>query len=139
MSAQADRGRVRRGLPRWARALCATVATLAALGLAFGAGWATHAVTDPHPDDAPRVDALLVLYSQPRVYDAAIELATALLNGETPKADQELEDGTPYIAVTPQLVGPEQVTDVVDAGDADATELCAGEVAAACEKYGISG
>ena len=77
MSAQADRGRVRRGLPRWARALCATVATLAALGLAFGAGWATHAVTDPHPDDAPRVDALLVLYSQPRVYDAAIELAAS--------------------------------------------------------------
>jgi D-xylose transport system substrate-binding protein len=71
--------------------------------------------------------------------DAAVELAVALLNGETPKADQELEDGTPYIAVIPQLVGPEQVKDVVDAGDADATELCAGEVAAACEQYGISG
>ena len=77
MNERVDRGRVRRGLPRWARALCATVATLAALGLAFGAGWATHAVTDPHPDDAPRVDALLVLYSQPRVYDAAIELAAS--------------------------------------------------------------
>ena len=53
MSPQVDRGRVRRGLPRWARVLCATVAALVALGLAFGAGWATHAVTDPHPDDAP--------------------------------------------------------------------------------------
>ncbi|MFC5788801.1 sugar ABC transporter substrate-binding protein [Agromyces tardus] len=71
--------------------------------------------------------------------DAAVELAVALLNGEKPTADQKLDDGTPYIAVTPQLVGPEQVKDVVDAGDADATELCAGEVAAACEKYGISG
>jgi hypothetical protein len=27
---------------------------------------------------------------------------------------------------------------VVDAGDADAAELCQGEVAAACEQYGIS-
>ena len=62
--------------------------------------------------------------------DAAVELAIALLKGETPTADQELEDGTPYIAVTPVLVGPEQVVDVVDAGDADAAELCPGEVAA---------
>ena len=69
--------------------------------------------------------------------DAAIELATALLKGETPTADQELEDGTPYIAVTPQLVGPEQVVDVVDAGDADPEELCQGEVAAKCGEFGI--
>ncbi|MDQ0574457.1 sugar ABC transporter substrate-binding protein [Agromyces albus] len=70
--------------------------------------------------------------------DAAIELAVALLEGETPTADQELEDGTPYIAVTPVLVGPEEVIQVVDAGDADAAELCEGEVAAACEQYGIT-
>jgi D-xylose transport system substrate-binding protein len=69
--------------------------------------------------------------------DAAVELAVALLQGETPTADQELEDGTPYIAVTPQLVGPDQVVDVVDAGDADATELCQGEVQAKCGEYGI--
>jgi D-xylose transport system substrate-binding protein len=71
--------------------------------------------------------------------DAAIKLATALLNGETPKADQKLDDGTPYIAVTPILVGPDKVKTVVDAGDADAAELCAGEVAAACQQYGVSG
>jgi D-xylose transport system substrate-binding protein len=70
--------------------------------------------------------------------DAAIKLATALLKGDTPKADQKLEDGTPYIAVTPILVGPDKVKTVVDAGDADAEELCAGEVAAACEQYGVS-
>ncbi|HEX6365762.1 MAG TPA: substrate-binding domain-containing protein, partial [Agromyces sp.] len=69
--------------------------------------------------------------------DAAVELAVGLLKGETPKADQELEDGTPYIAVTPQLVGPEQVADVVDAGDADAAELCQGEVQAKCGEFGI--
>lgn len=69
--------------------------------------------------------------------DAAVELAVALLQGESPTADQELEDGTPYVAVTPQLVGPEQVVDVVDAGDADPAELCQGEVEAKCGEYGI--
>ncbi|MBM7503891.1 sugar ABC transporter substrate-binding protein [Agromyces aurantiacus] len=69
--------------------------------------------------------------------EAAVDLAVSLLNGETPTADQELEDGTPYIAVTPQLVGPEQVKDVVDAGDADPAELCQGEVAAKCDEFGI--
>lgn len=69
--------------------------------------------------------------------DAAIELAVALLEGETPEADQELEDGTPYIAVTPILVGPEEVVDVVEAGDADPAELCQGEVAAKCTEFGI--
>ncbi len=70
--------------------------------------------------------------------DAAIETAIALLEGETPTADQELEDGTPYIAVTPVLVGPENVKDVVDAGDADVAELCTGDVADKCTEYGIS-
>src|SRR5690606_2574548 len=68
---------------------------------------------------------------------AASDLAIALLNGETPAADQELEDGTPYIAVTPVLVGPEQVQSVIDDGNASASELCVGDVAAACEQYGI--
>jgi D-xylose transport system substrate-binding protein len=69
--------------------------------------------------------------------DAAIELAIALLNGETPTADQELDDGTPYIAVTPQLVGPDKVVDVVEAGDADPADICQGEVAAKCTEFGI--
>jgi D-xylose transport system substrate-binding protein len=69
--------------------------------------------------------------------DAAIETAVALLSGETPTADQELEDGTPYIAVVPVLVGPDDVQSVVEAGDADPAELCQGEVAAACEEHGV--
>lgn len=70
--------------------------------------------------------------------DAAVDLAVQLLNGETPD-DPGLEDpyGTPYFAVTPQLVGPEEVVQVVDAGDADPEELCQGEVAAKCGEYGI--
>ena len=70
--------------------------------------------------------------------DAAIETAIALLSGETPSADQELEDGTPYIAVAPIYIRPDNVKDVVDAGDADAGELCAGDVAAKCAEFGIS-
>jgi D-xylose transport system substrate-binding protein len=74
--------------------------------------------------------------------DAAVEVAVALLNGETPSADQELEDGTPYIAVTPQLVGPNEVKDVVAAGDASADEICTGEIAGVsladkCAEFGV--
>jgi len=74
--------------------------------------------------------------------DKAVEVAIALLNGESVTADQELEDGTPYIAVTPQLVGPEHVKDVVAAGDASAAEICTGEIegvslADKCAEFGV--
>ncbi|HLU63978.1 MAG TPA: substrate-binding domain-containing protein [Protaetiibacter sp.] len=68
---------------------------------------------------------------------AASDLAIKLLNGEKPTADKTLDDGTPYIAVTPVLVGPEEVQSVIDDGNASASELCTGDVAAACEQYGI--
>lgn len=68
---------------------------------------------------------------------AASDLAIKLLNGEKPTADKKLDDGTPYIAVTPVLVGPDQVQKVIDDGNASASELCTGDVAAACEKYGV--
>ena len=70
--------------------------------------------------------------------DAAVETAIALLNGETPEADLELEDGTPFITVDPIYTRPETVKDVIDAGDASAAEVCTGEVAAKCDEYGIS-
>ncbi len=68
---------------------------------------------------------------------AASELAIKLLNGETPTVDKKLADGTPYVAVTPVLVGPEEVQSVVDAGDAAASDICTEAVAAACEQYGV--
>ena len=70
--------------------------------------------------------------------DAAVELAIALLNGETPSADAKLDDGTPYIQVTPVVVGPDKVQSVIDAGDADAGEICQGDVAPKCDEYGIA-
>lgn len=70
--------------------------------------------------------------------DAAVETAVALLSGETPEADLELDDGTPFITVAPIYTRPENVVDVVEAGDADAAELCQGDVAAKCTEFGIS-
>lgn len=74
--------------------------------------------------------------------DKAVEVATALLMGASVSAEQKLEDGTPYIAVAPQLVGPEQVKDVVAAGDASAAEICTGEIdgvslADKCAEFGV--
>ncbi|WP_405375290.1 MULTISPECIES: sugar ABC transporter substrate-binding protein [unclassified Microbacterium] len=89
-------------------------------------GWQTATVYKPVKDEA----------------DKAVEVATALLSGEKPTADQELEDGTPYISVAPQLVGPEQVKDVVAAGDASADDICSGDIngvslADKCAEFGV--
>ena len=69
---------------------------------------------------------------------AAVATAISLLKGETPTAEQKLPDGTPYISVVPVLVGPEEVKDVVQSGDATASDLCTADVAAACAKHGVS-
>jgi D-xylose transport system substrate-binding protein len=84
-------------------------------------GWQTATVYKPVKDEA----------------SAAIDVLTSLLNGQQVTADQELADGTPYIAVTPQLVGPEQVETVVKAGDASAAEICTGDVAPKCVEFGV--
>jgi len=68
---------------------------------------------------------------------AAADLAIQILKGEKPTVDKKLDDGTPYVAVTPVLVGPDKVKDVVAAGDASASDICTGDVAAACKQYGV--
>lgn len=70
--------------------------------------------------------------------EAASELAIALLNGESPEAPMELEDGTPFIAVDPISVGPAEVQQVIDDGNASYDEICTGDVAAACEEAGLT-
>ncbi|QKJ18984.1 substrate-binding domain-containing protein [Microbacterium hominis] len=85
-------------------------------------GWQTATVYKPVADEAA----------------AAVEVAIALLNGESPEADTELDDGTPYVQVTPILVGPEQVKDVIAAGDAAYDEVCTADVMAACEEFGVT-
>jgi D-xylose transport system substrate-binding protein len=68
---------------------------------------------------------------------AASDLAISLLKGDKPTVDKKLDDGTPYIAVTPQLVGPDKVETVVTDGNAKASDICTADVAAACAKYGV--
>jgi len=68
---------------------------------------------------------------------AASDLAIALLKGDKPTVDKKLDDGTPYIAVTPIVIGPDNVQDVIDGGDAKASDICTGDVAAACAEHGV--
>jgi D-xylose transport system substrate-binding protein len=84
-------------------------------------GWQTATVYKPVADEAA----------------AAVDVAIALLSGEDVTADAELDDGTPYIQVTPVLVGPNEVNDVVAAGDAAYDDVCTPDVMAACEEFGV--
>ena len=85
-------------------------------------GWQTATVYKPVKDEA----------------EAAVEVAIALLSGETVETDAELEDGTPYVQVTPLLVGPNEVKDVIAAGDAAYDDVCTPDVMAACEEFGVT-
>lgn len=69
--------------------------------------------------------------------EAASKLAIQILKGETPSVDKKLEDGTPFLALSPISVGADQVKDVVAAGDATVEALCTGDVAAACAAHGV--
>ncbi|MFM2184434.1 MAG: hypothetical protein RIS55_82 [Actinomycetota bacterium] len=69
---------------------------------------------------------------------AASELAIQLLKGETPTVDKTLDDGTPFVALDPVLVGADNVKDVVAAGDAKAEDICTGAVADACATHGVN-
>jgi len=68
---------------------------------------------------------------------AASDLAISLLKGDKPTVDKKLDDGTPYIAVTPNVITIDNVQDVIDGGDAKASDICTGDVAAACTEHGV--
>lgn len=85
-------------------------------------GWQTATVYKPVKDEAT----------------AAVATAVALLQGKDVKAQAKLDDGTPYVQVTPQLVGPDKVKEVVAAGDAAYDDVCTPDVLAACEQYGVT-
>ena len=68
--------------------------------------------------------------------DAASKLAIELLKGNKPKVDNELY-GKPFIATTPINITADKVQTVVDAGDAVASDICTGDVVAACATYGV--
>jgi D-xylose transport system substrate-binding protein len=85
-------------------------------------GWQTATVYKPVKDEAT----------------AAFDTAVSLLKGEKVTAQAKLDDGTPYIQVTPILVGPDKVKDVIAAGDASYTDVCTAEVKAKCDEYGVT-
>ena len=68
---------------------------------------------------------------------AASKLAISLLKGQKVTVKKKLADGTPFLALTPTLVGPKAVKTVVAAGDAKASDICIAAVKAACKKYGV--
>ena len=85
-------------------------------------GWQTATVYKPVKDEAT----------------AAVATAVALLKGQKVNAQAKLADGTPYVQVTPQLVGPDKVKEVIAAGDASYSDVCTADVKAACDKYGVT-
>lgn len=68
---------------------------------------------------------------------AASDLAISLLKGETPTVDKKLDDGTPFVAVTPISINADTVETVVTAGDAAASDICTAAVQAACDAHGV--
>jgi D-xylose transport system substrate-binding protein len=68
--------------------------------------------------------------------EAAADLIITLLKGEEPNVATEFK-GKPFVAVEPNAITADNVQDVIDGGDATAEDVCAGDVAAKCEEYGI--
>ena len=77
--------------------------------------------------------------------NAAAELAIALINGEDAEGlatgsvtDTVLNEEVPSVLETPQAIFRDNVKDVIDDGFQEASEVCTGEYAAACQELGIS-
>lgn len=68
---------------------------------------------------------------------ATVDLAMKMINGQKPTVDQKAADGTPVLPQTPIIIKADNMQKVFDDGNAKVSEICAGEVAALCQKYGI--
>nr|WP_205864920.1 substrate-binding domain-containing protein [Planctomonas sp. JC2975] len=68
---------------------------------------------------------------------AASDLAITLLKGKKPSGITQNVGGVPFIAETPILITASNVQKVIDDGNAKASDICTGDVAAACTKYGV--
>lgn len=77
--------------------------------------------------------------------NAAAELAIALINGDDASdiatgtvTDTVLKVEVPSVLETPQAIFRDNVKDVIDDGFQEASEVCTGRYAAACQELGIS-
>src|SRR4051812_7440137 len=68
---------------------------------------------------------------------ATVKLGEQLLQGQKPSVDKKAPDGTPFIAETPTVVTKKNMQQVFDDGNAKISDVCTGNVKAACEKAGI--
>ena len=75
---------------------------------------------------------------------AASDLAIAIINGDDTTAiatgtvnDSELGKDVPSVLATPVWITADNVQDVVDAGQANAADICKG-IEKLCQKYGVS-
>ncbi|WRL61995.1 substrate-binding domain-containing protein [Blastococcus brunescens] len=73
---------------------------------------------------------------------ALADLAVALVNGETPEVDGEVEDTeadrmVPAVLLDPVSIFRENVSQVIEDGYQTAEDVCTGEYAAACTELGI--
>jgi D-xylose transport system substrate-binding protein len=68
---------------------------------------------------------------------ATVKLGEQLLQGQKPSVDKKAPDGTPFIAETPTVVTVKNMQQVFDDGNAKVSDVCTGNVKAACEKAGI--
>jgi D-xylose transport system substrate-binding protein len=68
---------------------------------------------------------------------ATVKLGQQLLQGQKPTVDKKAPDGTPFIAETPTVVTVKNMQQVFDDGNAKISDVCTGNVKAACEKAGI--
>ena len=66
----------------------------------------------------------------------ASTVAIDLLNGKKPTAPTT-QDGVPSFLETPVLVTADKVKTVVADGNASVSDICKGDVASACKKYGV--
>jgi D-xylose transport system substrate-binding protein len=77
---------------------------------------------------------------------AASDLAIALIQGDKDKADAmvtgtvkdtETGEDVPSVLATPVWITADKVKDVIADGNATAADICKGDVAKACTKYGV--
>lgn len=70
--------------------------------------------------------------------EAATKLAISLMKGEKPTVEKKTDDGTPFIAENPIVVTTANVQKVIDDGAAKYSDVCTGDVVAACRKFKVT-